>query len=108
MKNILNITLTALLAIVTGALIHIFISRADAADNTSQTFAPANFAILAAEINVASESSTSYTRKVMVRTNTQTGQCWILELSVFGEQNFRVKKADWREISVRQPNMDNI
>ena len=53
MKNILKIVLTAMLAIATGALIHIFISRADAADNTSQTYTPANFAVLAAEINVS-------------------------------------------------------
>ena len=108
MKNILKIVLTAMLAIATGALIHIFISRADAADNTSQTYTPANFAVLAAEINVSSDDTMSNTHKVMIRTNTQTGQCWILELGVYGNEKFRVKNARWREVPLQQPDQQNI
>lgn len=106
MKNVLKIVLVVIIALLTGLLIHIFISRADAADETTQTYTATNYAILAAEINVSSNNNSSNTRKVMLRTNTRTGQCWILELTVHGTQNFRVAQAHWREIPAIPRNPD--
>lgn len=101
-KNIMKIVLALILGIMAVMLIHLLISRAGAAENnTTQTYTPAHYMILAAEINVSSPQSLSNTRKVMVRTNTKTGQCWVLELTVLGDQNFKISKAHWKEVAAR-------
>ena len=92
----------ALLALLLAALMHTMLSRAGASENvTTQEYTPAHYMILAAEINVSSPQSPTNTRKVMLRTNTKTGQCWILELTVLGDQNFKVNKAHWKEVAAR-------
>ena len=100
--KLLKMGLAAALALLSAALIHIMLSQAGASENvTTQEYTPAHYMILAAEINVSSPQSPSNTRKVMLRTNTNTGQCWVLELSVLGDQNFRVSKAHWKEVAAR-------
>ena len=103
MKNIIKTVLAIILGVMVILLIRLLISRADAVE-TTQSYTPAHYMILAAEINVSSPQSFSNTRKVLVRTNTKTGQCWVLELTVLGDQNFKVSKAHWKEVAARGGN----
>ncbi len=100
LTDVCKVVATAAIAAAAAAAIHFGVSSAGAADNSTQNYTPSRFALLAAQINVASdEGGTPYnTRQVMVRADTLTGQCWILELKVFGYQNFRVANASWKPI----------
>ena len=91
-------------AAVAGA-VTFFSSKAEAAVDSTQNYTPARFALLAAELNVSSMSiGPNNTRQVIVRADTATGQCWVLELTVPGEGSFQVIRADWKAIPVNLPN----
>ena len=97
--DVCKVIATAAIAAAAAAAIHFGVSSAGAADNSTQNYSPSRFALLAAQINVSSdEGGISNTRQVMIRADTLTGQCWILELKVYGYQNFRVANASWKPI----------
>ena len=97
--DVCKVIATAAIAAAAAAAIHFGITSAGAADNSTQNYSPSRFALLSAQINVSSdEGGISNTRQVMVRADTLTGQCWILELKVYGYQNFRVANANWKPI----------
>ena len=97
-QKILFATAAALLA---GLLLWSFSSMLSAAEDSTQNFSPSRYALMSAEINVASQQpGLSYTRKVIMRTDTATGQCWILELTVPGANDFKVVQANWKPVPV--------
>lgn len=100
-RDVCRIVAISAVAAAFAAIIHFSISSAGANDNTTQNYSPNRFALLAGEINVSSnEGGAPSTRRVMLRTDTATGQCWILVLQVYGYQNFRVANASWQPIQL--------
>ena len=102
-RDVCRIVAISAVAAVFAAVIHFSISNVKADDNTTQNYSPNRFALLAGEINVSSnEGGAPSTRRVMLRADTATGQCWILELKVYGYQNFRVANAAWKPVQIPQ------
>ena len=101
--DVCKVLVTAAIAAAAAAFVHFGISSAEASGSTTQNYSPNRFALLAGEIDVDSnEGGAPTTRQVMLRADTQTGQCWILELKVYGYQNFRVANANWKPIQFPQ------
>ena len=99
-RDVCRIVAISAVAAAFAAIINFSISSAKA-DDTTQNYSPNRFALLAGEINVSSnEGGAPSTRRVMLRADTATGQCWILVLQVYGYQNFRVANASWQPIQL--------
>lgn len=103
--HIHRILFTAGTAAAVAGAISFFTHKAEAAGDSTQGYTPARFALLAARLNVSSMSiSGDNTRQVIVRADTATGQCWILELTVPGEGSFKVLQGVWKPIPSGQQN----
>ena len=106
-RDVFRIITIAAVAAAFAAIIHFGISSAKADDGNTQNYTPNRFALLSGEIDVASnEGGAPTTRQIMVRADTQTGQCWILVLQVYGYQNFKFANAQWQPVQfAAQPPM---
>ena len=81
-----------------------------AADNDSQLFAPARYALLAAPVDVAliqgsGSAGRGHLRQAVFRIDTATGEVWVLQMTVMGGNDPTVRGADWHR--VRQPGRRN-
>ena len=78
------------------------LAAGDSAANT-QIFIPARYALVAAAIDTASLQPGSGgelgRRQVLVKLDTVTGRCWILQLAVDGAGNPTVTGANWAAVS---------
>ena len=75
----------------------------------TQTFNPARYALIAAEVDAATlqpgSGGPQGERKVLIKLDTATGRCWVLQLAVAGANDPTVIGASWAQISeaVRHP-----
>ena len=69
----------------------------------TQNFIPARYALVAAEIDAASlqpgTGGSTGKRRVLVKLDTATGRCWVLQLQVAGAQNPQVLAANWAAVA---------
>ena len=69
----------------------------------TQLYTPARYALIAAEVDAASLQAGSGgelgRRQVLVRLDTVTGRCWVLQLKVAGAQDPQVLAANWAAVN---------
>lgn len=89
--------------IVTALAVWQLATRLNASDNPVQNYPPSRFVLLSAELNVSSfQAAVPNTRKVVIQSDTVTGQCWVLELTIPSAGNFHVASARWRPVTPPQ------
>ncbi|MBQ9089130.1 MAG: hypothetical protein IJY46_10180 [Lentisphaeria bacterium] len=89
--------------IVTALVTWLLATRLNASDNPVQNYTPSRFVLLSAELNVSSlQTAVPNTRKVVIQSDTVTGQCWVLELMIPSTGNFHVASARWRPVTPPQ------
>ena len=74
-----------------------------AADNNSQLFTPARYALLAAPVDVAliqgaGSAGTGHTRQAVFKMDTVTGDVWVLQMTVMGGNDPKVNSANWHHV----------
>lgn len=74
-----------------------------AADNNSQLFNPARYALLAAPVDVAliqgaGSAGTGHIRQAVFKVDTVTGDVWVLQMTIMGGNDPKVNAADWHHI----------
>ena len=69
----------------------------------TQLYTPARYVLIAAEVDAASLQEGSGgelgRRQVLVRLDTVTGRCWVLQLKVAGAQDPQVLAANWAAVN---------
>ena len=92
-------------AALTGGCLAAAAVPARAAD--TQTFTPARYVIVAAEVDVALIQNDANVpggpRKILLRMDTVTGEVWILQLGIFGGNDPRVTAASWCPVRMTVP-----
>ena len=70
------------------------------ADNTTQIFTPARYALNSAEIDVSISvpNGPVQEQKVMFKIDTVTGDVWVLQLSVEGQNDPSFAAANWVKV----------
>ena len=92
-------TLCILLA---AAAVLLFVRHLAAGNTSTQEFAPARYALLEASVNVSSVlNSGAFDRgaqKTVLKSDTRTGQVWVLQLAVNGVGDPTVCSAVWARV----------
>lgn len=70
-------------------------------DGGTQSFEPARYALMAAEMNVADvvNSDGSNMQKCVLKLDTRTGEVWLLQAAVNGPQDPTVRSAVWAKVA---------
>ena len=90
------------LGLIATAAIAAPLAAGDSAADT-QTFTPARYALVAAEIDAATlqpgAGGPTGRRRVLVKLDTATGRCWVLQLQIAGADDPQVLAANWAAVA---------
>lgn len=93
-------------------LVGVMAVPASSADNGTQVFSPARYALTDAEIDVSVSvpNGPVQEQKVMFKLDTVTGDVWVLQLTVNGQNDPTFAAANWVKVqhgSIKQPSNGN-